>query len=118
MTKQRADLGFSQAFERAQPTDWVPKPVVQQQGLDLGNVVRATAESAGFVSRPVVERERATTRQRRIYRTGRREQLNIKVRAEDLERFYQLCDQCQWVQGFAFQRALEALTRELHTTAT
>lgn len=121
MTKQRADLGFSDTFEAVKPSDFpVPfKDPIAPPSLPARDI-REVAHASGFTSREAtsvapapVAGEGSHGRRRRIYRTGRREQLNIKVRDLDLTNFYQVCDQQNWVQGYAFQRALEALDREL-----
>jgi len=113
MSKPRADLGFSGAFEQTTPDDWAPKPSAPLPTETSGRVLRQAAESAGFVSRPLADQGSLRSRPRRVYRTGRSEQLNIKVRAEDVVKFYQICDGQGWVQGLTFQHALEALQREL-----
>lgn len=50
----------------------------------------------------------------RRHRTGRSEQLNLKVRAEARDLFYRLSDAQGWVQGYAFERAVQALQKELN----
>lgn len=101
------------------------------QDLDLGDFkpkqpeppavrredVRTVSEGADFRSRepqppapPKPEK-----REPRRYRTGRNQQLNIKARAEAIEAFYQITDQQGWVLGETFERAIEALKRELDT---
>src|SRR3982751_1364145 len=84
--------------------------VVREQGREI-------AEGASFRSRepkpaPVVPAAPQKREQRR-YRTGRNAQLNIKIKPETLEDFYALVDRTGWVQGEAFERAIEALKREL-----
>lgn len=76
--------------------------------------VKAVAEGAAFRSRepqpaPPVRREP------RRYRTGRNVQLNLKVRQETADAFYALADRTGMVLGEAFERAVEALQRELST---
>lgn len=82
--------------------------------------VKAVAEEAGFRSRgPVPPRSAGTEaspaekREQRRYRTGRNQQLNLKVRAEDAAAFYAIADAQGWVLGDAFARAVAALEREL-----
>jgi hypothetical protein len=76
--------------------------------------VRAVSEAAQFQSReprrgpPLVGK-----RVPRRYRTGRNIQLNIKARADAIEDFYAVADQRGWVLGETFERAIEALKREL-----
>jgi len=88
--------------------------------------VKAVSETANFVSRdPIraplqpapaarasqeVQRE-PTTREPRRHRTGRNIQLNIKARADTIERFYALADRYGWVLGETFERAVAALER-------
>jgi hypothetical protein len=83
--------------------------------------VKAISETANFVSRepaplkpaPLArqaQREPAVREPRR-HRTGRNIQLNIKARAEIIERFYAIADRHGWVLGEAFERAIAALDR-------
>ncbi|BDC53202.1 hypothetical protein F183_A55170 (plasmid) [Bryobacterales bacterium F-183] len=77
--------------------------------------VRTVSESAQFVSRePVVAVATKQKRDRR-HRTGRNEQLNIKVTAQCMQLFYDLSDNNGWVQGETLERALAALQRELNS---
>ena len=55
----------------------------------------------------------AGKREQRRYRTGRNQQLNLKVRAQDVDAFYAIPDVQGWVLGDVFARAVAALTREL-----
>lgn len=95
------------------PTSPAPKPAVAPEQ------VRAVAEGASFRSRepamPSVVATSAARRETRRYRTGRNVQLNLKVRQEAVDAFYALADSQQWVLGEAFERAIEALKRELAT---
>ena len=79
--------------------------------------VRAVSEAASFRSREPNAALTVSTakpkREQRRYRTGRNAQLNIKIKPETLEDFYALVDRTGWVQGEAFERAIEALKREL-----
>lgn len=78
--------------------------------------VRDIAEQAGFRSReaaPVPAEGGVPRREPRRYRTGRNVQLNLKVRREAVDAFYRLADERGWVLGEAFERAVEALEREL-----
>jgi|CZKX01.1.fsa_nt_gi hypothetical protein len=51
------------------------------------------------------------TREPRRHRTGRNIQLNIKARAETIDRFYAIADRHGWVLGETFERAVAALER-------
>jgi len=80
--------------------------------------VRTISEAAQFQSRePRRERSPASASKRepRRYRTGRNIQLNIKARAEAIEAFYAIADQRGWVLGETFERAIDALKRDLAT---
>jgi hypothetical protein len=91
--------------------------------------VKAISETASFVSREPIRTPRQTaapgpvarasqaqrepmTREPRRHRTGRNIQLNIKARAETIERFYAISDRKGWVLGETFERAIAALERE------
>jgi hypothetical protein len=90
-----------------------PKPASQPSARP--EQVREVSEAVSFHSRdpkpgppaPPVRREQ------RRYRTGRNVQLNIKARAEAVEAFYAIADRQHWVLGETFERAIEALNREL-----
>lgn len=121
MTKQRAEIGFTDSFEDLKPTDWKPetkeKPVKAKAPREE---IRKVAQATGFKSReaapilaPTEEAPAMPVREGRVYRTGRSEQLNLKVRGVDKTGFYSICDRNHWVQGYTFQRAIEALEREL-----
>ncbi|RAI54662.1 stability/partitioning determinant [Roseicella frigidaeris] len=97
---------------------FAPKPPARPEQ------VKAVAEEAGFRSRgpsparvpaspPTPPEAPAGRREQRRYRTGRNQQLNLKVRAEDAATFYAIADAQGWVLGDAFARAIAALTREL-----
>lgn len=80
--------------------------------------VRTVSEAAQFQSRePRRERLPANSSKRepRRYRTGRNIQLNIKARAEAIEAFYAIADERGWVLGETFERAIDALKRDLAT---
>jgi hypothetical protein len=78
--------------------------------------VKAISETASFVSREPIRAPRQTAapvaREQRRHRTGRNIQLNIKARAETIERFYAIADRKGWVLGETFERAIAALERE------
>jgi hypothetical protein len=95
--------------------------------------VKAISETASFVSReptrsapqaapaPVARsaenrmtreaQREPIIREPRRHRTGRNIQLNIKARAETIDRFYALADRNGWVLGEAFEHAIAALER-------
>jgi hypothetical protein len=109
--------------QRASPFDstddldisgFVPKAAPQPAARP--EQVRAVSEAALFQSR---EARSASTpsaapkREPRRYRTGRNTQLNIKARTEAIEAFYTIADKQGWVLGETFERAIDALKREL-----
>ena len=76
--------------------------------------VRVVAEAANFPSRePKSAPAKPSRREQRRHRTGRNVQLNIKARAQAVEAFYAIADREKWVLGETFERAIEALKREL-----
>src|SRR5215469_1079060 len=77
--------------------------------------VREVAEATHFRSRDPrpTSNPQMPRREPRRHRTGRNVQLNIKARAEAVEAFYALSDRQNWVLGETFERAIEALHREL-----
>jgi len=78
--------------------------------------VKAISETASFVSREPIRAPRQTAepvaREPRRHRTGRNIQLNIKARADAIERFYAISDRKGWVLGETFERAIAALERD------
>ncbi|MBS0155149.1 MAG: hypothetical protein JSS38_11175 [Nitrospira sp.] len=128
MTKQRTEIGFGTSFEEIDPTEWKrePKPV-DEKPKPPREEIRKVAQKSGFNSREAAPAPKPVetvtvapqpVREGRIYRTGRSEQLNLKVRGEDKTGFYAICDHNHWVQGYTFQRAIEALRRELESSGT
>jgi hypothetical protein len=78
--------------------------------------VRAVSEAAQFQSREPrrdVAPVTSTKREPRRYRTGRNTQLNIKARTDAIEAFYAIADKQGWVLGETFERAIDALKRDL-----
>jgi hypothetical protein len=89
--------------------------------------VKAVSETASFVSREAARASSSgrtscargargakgadSPRTPRRHRTGRNIQLNIKVCAETIERFYAISDRHGWVLGETFERAIAALER-------
>jgi len=78
--------------------------------------VKAISETASFVSREPIRAPQKiaapVAREPRRHRTGRNIQLNIKARAETIERFYAIADRHGWVLGETFERAIAALERD------
>lgn len=111
MTGERASI-FG---DEVDVSDFKPKPpaaVIEHPAA--AEQVRVISEAANFRSRdPKPEPEKPPLREQRRHRTGRNVQLNIKARAEAIEAFYAITDRENWVLGETFERAVEALKREL-----
>ena len=91
-----------------------PRPVARPEE------VRVVSEGAKFQSRdpkPAVPAASVIKREPRRYRTGRNMQLNIKARTEAIDTFYSIADKQGWVLGETFERAIDALKRELGSGA-
>jgi hypothetical protein len=106
MAEERANI-FED--EQLDVSDFKPKPPAKVVDVEQ---VRAVSEAANFRSRDPGPAKLLRREQRR-HRTGRNVQLNIKARAEAIEAFYAITDREQWVLGETFERAIEALKREL-----
>jgi hypothetical protein len=99
-------------FKPKSPATMIEHPAATEQ-------VRVISEAVNFRSRdPKPAPENPPRREQRRHRTGRNVQLNIKARAEAIEAFYAITDHENWVLGETFERAVEALKRELaHETS-
>jgi hypothetical protein len=109
MTAERAPLfGQEDDFDLS---GFRPKPRAKSEQ------VRDVAEHAGFRSREAVApvaTSATSPREPRRYRTGRNVQLNLKVRREAVDAFYQIADAQGWVLGEAFEHAIAALAKSIH----
>ena len=78
--------------------------------------VRKVAEKAGWKSREgkSSKAKKKPTRKRRVYRTGRNEQFNNRVRPQVIDGFHQIAEQKNWVMGETLEHALEALQEKLN----
>jgi hypothetical protein len=109
--------------QRASPFDqsddldvsgFAPKPIPRPAART--DEVRAVSEAAQFQSREAPRHSTPTAagkREARRYRTGRNVQLNIKARTEAIDAFYDIAEKQSWVLGETFERAINALKREL-----
>ncbi len=78
--------------------------------------IKSVAEASGFVSRerePIPQSPNVENAVDRRRRTGRNEQLNLKVTKEAKAAFYDIADRHGMVLGDVFDRAVQALSREL-----
>lgn len=79
-------------------------------------VVDEVAASAGFPSRqPAAENVELPLKKDRRRRTGRNNQLNLKVDSKALTDFYYLLDKLDVTQGEVFARAVAALKAQEDT---
>jgi hypothetical protein len=85
-------------------SDFTPGTTTKRPHAPLA-MVREVAEANNYPSR-------ATPRPPRSRRkTGRTEQLNLRVRAEDLARFVEISDEFNWVFGETFQHLIETFDK-------
>lgn len=104
-----ADIDELPAFQPpAFQTKAPPKPVPREQ-------IDRIAEANDFPSRQPACAASAPPmkRPKRLYRTGRVQQVNIKATPETIERFYRLADAQRVPLGELFDRALVALERSI-----
>jgi hypothetical protein len=119
MPKSRASI-FTETDEAETPaldvSSFAPKVSIDTTAPQREEV-REVSKSARFTSReaaPPKSEPKASKRPARRYRTGRNVQVSIKALAESVDRFYAITDANPgWVLGYTFQRAIEALDREL-----
>ena len=78
--------------------------------------VRQVSEGASCKSREPAE-PKAARREPRRYRTGRNTQFNIKADPDVIEEFYKIADTEGWVLGETLERAVNALKKEIATSA-
>ena len=87
-------------------SDFAPGPAPRKQHAPLDKV-REVAEANNYPSRAAPRPPRSRRK------TGRTEQLNLRVRAEDLARFVEISDEFDWVFGETFQHLVEAFDKDL-----
>jgi hypothetical protein len=69
------------------------------------------AKENNFPSRQAPKPAKEPRRKRRVYRTGRNQQLNLKATMETVERFYKMADERKVALGALLEQALDALER-------
>ena len=96
--------------KRDDPTDFSQfrKPA---RKVDLA-VVDSANESLGYSARLSLSPAPAPP-QRRLFRTGRNIQLNIKASADTVRRFIAISDAYEWPSGLTMEHAIGALEKEL-----
>jgi len=136
MSKERADLGFADALDDLDLSEFKPKPARAANDRPSKAVTARAAEAAGFKSReaktgqaeaiipdmtipdPAAVEQGAqlptppgATQQRRR-RTGRNAQFNLKARPETIEAYCTLADRMGWGLGETLERAVALLETE------
>ena len=137
MSKERADLGFGDALDDIDLSEFAPKPARAANDRPTKAATTEAAEAAGFKSRepkpvkaeaakpavrvpePVSVGQGAqplpqpieTTQQRRR-RTGRNAQFNLKARPETIDAYCALADRMGWGLGETLERAVALLEQE------
>lgn len=112
MGRDRADLGFADALDDLDLSEFTPRQAPAPRPPS-GETSRA-AEAAGFRSREpkAVEEpvggEGGTAPQRRR-RTGRNAQFNLKARPETIAAYCALADRMGWGLGETLEKAIELL---------
>ena len=96
--------------KRDDPTDFSQfrKPA---RKVDL-SVVDGANEALGYSAQKPIQAP-APTPQRRLFRTGRNVQFNIKASAETVRRFVAISDAYEWPSGLTMEYAIDALEKEL-----
>lgn len=137
MSKERADLGFADALDDLNLSEFKPKPVKAANDRPSKAATAKAAEASGFKSReakPVKDALAAPdlgasdavlvgqgdtiapkmpeTIQQRRRRTGRNAQFNLKARPETIDAYCALADRMGWGLGETLERAVALLERE------
>jgi hypothetical protein len=116
MTTPPQRASFLDSEDALDVSGFTPKTVPRDAASQ--EQIRAVSEAAHFQSREPKSLPTSASpgrREPRRYRTGRNTQLNIKARTEAIDAFYTIADKQGWVLGETFERAIEALRRELAT---
>lgn len=115
--KQRADLGFEDEFEKLDLSDWSPAKSANDRAEVDPESVRTAAEKEGFTSRESKPAKPPKAKPTKPVKPKKAptDQLNIRTKVSAIDEFKALCDaqEPKWPLGYAFERALAALKREL-----
>lgn len=114
---ERASI-FSEEETDLDVTGFAPKKPEAKQKSAPREAVRAVSEAAKFPSRevpPASPPAQAITpiREARRHRTGRNVQMNVKLKQETVDTFYEITDSQGWVLGETLEQALLALKEKL-----
>lgn len=142
MSKERTDLGFGDALDDLDLSEFAPKPARAVNDRPTKAATAKAAEAAGFKSRepkpvfssPVEQASSSPERivmgqggrqpvqpaeaiQQRRRRTGRNAQFNLKARPETIEAYCALADHMGWGLGETLERAVALLEKEYRKSA-
>lgn len=137
MSKERADLGFADALDDLDLSEFKPKPVKAANDRPSKAATAKAAEASGFKSREAKTVQDETTKpdrsiaeevlvgqgadiapkmpetiQQRRRRTGRNAQFNLKARPETIDAYCALADRMGWGLGETLERAVALLEKE------
>lgn len=119
MGKERVDLGFADALDDFNPTDFQPKPKPVKRANDAPRreETAKAAEALGFKSREakpatMPESSGAGRELQRRRRTGRNAQFNLKAKPETIAAFCAIADANGWGLGETLEYAVELLERD------
>jgi hypothetical protein len=105
MSERVNPFGSLDDFAPAKPKEKSQKPVEKA-------VIDQVAAENNFPSRqPAKPAETPVPRQQRRYTTGRNQQINVKAKAETIEKFYRIADEHNVPLGEVLERALNALEK-------
>ncbi len=116
---ERASIFSTEETPELDVTGFAPKKPETKQKSAPREIVRAVSEAANFPSReatpPVIKTQptAAPIRETRRHRTGRNVQMNVKLKQETVDTFYQITDSQGWVLGETLEHALAALKEKL-----
>lgn len=106
---------FGDALSNLKDDPIVKTPPRHKPKAALADKIEKAAKEAGFTSR-----EGASTKdeipqpvKQRRHRTGRNEQLSLKVRGVDRSTFTDLCDEHELIQGHAFELMVNLFKKEI-----
>lgn len=114
MSRERSDLGFSDALQDFNPEDWTPKTQLKARVRPPKAETREAAAAAGFHSREpeTLSGGGDAPKAPRRRRTGRNQQMNLKAKPETIEAFTAIADLHGWGLGETLEKAVELLRRE------
>jgi hypothetical protein len=115
MSQRASIFGPPEGPKGVDVSDFAPKPHVEARPRP--DEIDQASRGSRFRSRdpaPLTEVDRQSTkRQPMVYRTGRNVTFSAKTTRETIEQFYAIATDQGWKAGETFEKAVEALQREL-----